>query len=142
MSIRKVFESQALLITANVLSGIISLVVIGLIADNLVYVHKPGVENGVTRMHYNNTISGKTTLEQANITVLPQNLRMGSYWALLAAGIGGFLDSLLLGGLLCWRRLKAAELQVDDDSVVRFNTSMCDQALLTTIWFAEHRSEP
>jgi hypothetical protein len=120
MSIRKVCESQAFLITANVLSGILSLVVIGLISDNLVYVHTPSAKNGVSRIHYNLTIApGKIVQEQANIALLPRDLRLGSYWLLLAAGIGGFVDSLLLGGLLCWRRLKAAEMQVEDVAIVR-----------------------
>jgi hypothetical protein len=118
MSLRKVFESQALLITANILCGIISLVVIGLIADNLVFVHTPGAQNDVTTIRYNMTVSGKTSQEQVSIAVLPQNIRLGSYWFLLAAGIGGLIDSLLLGGLLCWRRLKAAELRIEDESIV------------------------
>jgi hypothetical protein len=118
MSVRKVFESQAFVIIANVLAGIISLVIIGLTADNLAYVHTPAVKNEVTSINYNTTISGKVAHQQANIAVLPQNVRLGSYWMLLAAGIGGFVDSLLLGGVLCWRRLKAAELQVENASVV------------------------
>jgi hypothetical protein len=127
MSVRKVFESQAFLIIANVLSGIISLAVIGLTADNLAYVHTPAARNDVTSIHYNTTISENIVLQQASIAVLPQDLRLGSYWLLLAAGIGGFLDSLLLGGMLCWRRLKAAELQVENPSIVRTFVNQCNR---------------
>ncbi|KAF2429866.1 hypothetical protein EJ08DRAFT_262443 [Tothia fuscella] len=113
MSLRSVFESQPFLVTANVLGGIISIVIIGLTADNLAYVHSNRARTGSTMITFNITSNGAEVAQQSMIDFLPLDLRIGSYWLLLAAGIGGFLDAILLGGMLCWRRLKAAQMQAE-----------------------------
>lgn len=138
MSISKIFESQPFLITANVLSGILSVVVIGLTADNLVYVHTPGAKDGLTLIKYNMTMHGDTMTQRADIALLPVDIRLGSYWLLLAAGIGGFLDSILLGGMMCWRRLKAAEMQAEKKAVGYIHYSAPHHVLICT---TDHRSK-
>lgn len=117
MSIRKVLESQPFLIAANVLAGILSIVVIGLVADNLVWLHTSDAKNGVSTIGFNITVNDTSTYDTAVVAHLPVDLRTGSYWLMLAAGIGGFLDAILLGGMQCWRRLKSASLQVEHGQV-------------------------
>lgn len=119
LSIRKVLESQPFLITANVLSGILAIAIIGLVADNLHYVHTAGAKNGSSMIGYNSTDDGVEEYNTAIVGHLPADLRIGSYWLILAAGIGGFIDAVLLGGMLCWRRLKSASLQVEHGEVSR-----------------------
>jgi hypothetical protein len=124
MPIRSIFESQPFLITANVLAGILSVVVIGLTADNLAYVHTPLAKYGATTIYFNMTMNRTEIVQQASIDFLPLDLRLGSYWLLLAAGIGGFVDAILLGVMLCWRRLKAAELQAERGAVSQIRSSL------------------
>merc|ERR1711881_593500 len=112
MSVRKVLESQPFLITANVLAGILSIVIIGLVADNLAWAHTEGARTASSTIGFNITVNGTETFDTANVGHLPTDVRLGSYWLMLASGIGGFIDALLLGGIQCWRRLKSASLQV------------------------------
>merc|ERR1711981_1438749 len=113
MSVRKVLESQPFLITANVLAGILSIVIIGLVADNLAWAHTEGARTASSTIGFNITVNGTETFDTANVGHLPTDVRLGSYWLMLASGIGGFIDALLLGGIQCWRRLKSASLQVE-----------------------------
>merc|ERR1711981_805320 len=113
MSVRKVLESQPFLITANVLAGILSIVIIGLVADNLAWAHTEGARTASSTIGFNITVNGTETFDTANVGHLPTDVRLGSYWLMLASGIGGFIDALLLGGIQCWRRLKRASLQVE-----------------------------
>lgn len=119
MSVRKVLESQPFLIAATTLSGILSIVVIGLVADNLQYVHSGSAKNGFSTIGFNLTVNDTLSYNTATVAHLPVDLRTGSYWLMLAAGIGGFIDAILLGGTLCWRRLKSASLQVEHGEVSR-----------------------
>jgi len=96
-------------------------VIIGLTADNLVYVHTSKAKTGTTHIAYNVTLDRAELLQSADIAFLPQNLHIASYWLLLAGGIGGFIDAILLGGILCWRRLKSAELQVENGETTDHN---------------------
>merc|ERR1711981_92324 len=113
MSVRKVLESQPFLITANVLAGILSIVIIGLVADNLAWAHTEGARTASSTIGFNITVNGTETFDTANVGHLPTDVRLGSYWLMLASGIGGFIGALLLGGIQCWRRLKSASLQVE-----------------------------
>lgn len=113
MSVRRVLESQPFLITANVLAGILSVVIIGLVADNLSWVRTSGAQNATSVIGFNITINGTSTFDTATVGHLPVDVRTGSYWLMLASGIGGFIDAILLGGMQCWRRLKSASLQAE-----------------------------
>ncbi|KIW01367.1 hypothetical protein, variant [Verruconis gallopava] len=113
MSIRKVLESQPFLIAANVLAGILSIVVIGLVADNLAWLRTADAKTGVSTIGFNITVNNTETFDTARVAHLPVDVRTGSYWLMLAAGIGGFIDAVLLGAMQCWRRLKNASLQVE-----------------------------
>jgi len=113
MSVRKVLESQPFLIAANVLAGILSIVIIGLVADNLAWVNTNGAQTASSTIGFNITVNGTSTFDTADVGHLPVDVRLGSYWLMLASGIGGFIDAILLGGMQCWRRLKSASLQVE-----------------------------
>jgi hypothetical protein len=117
VSVRKVLESQPFLIVANVLAGVLSLVVIGLTADNLAWLKTSDAKTGLSTIGFNIIINDTATYDIAVVAHLPTDLRKGSYWLTLAAGIGGFIDAVLLGGMLCWRRLKSASLQVQHGEV-------------------------
>jgi len=121
MSIRKLIVSQPFLITANVLSGFVAVVVIGLVSDNLAYVRTGSARNGIVDIAYNVTVNDTQVLETSTIALTPLDYRVGSYWLMLAAGIGGFLDAILLGGTLCWRRLKSAEIQEETGEPIDYN---------------------
>jgi hypothetical protein len=119
MSVRKVLGSQPFLITANVLAGILSIVIIGLVADNLAWLQTSDAKTGVSTIGFNITINETAAYDTAVVAHLPVDVRTGSYWLMLAAGIGGFIDALVLGGMLCWRRLKSFSLQVEHGEVSR-----------------------
>jgi len=113
MSVRKVLESQPFLITANVLAGILSIVIIGLVADNISWVNTSGARTQASLIGFNITVDGDSTFDTALVGHLPQDVRINSYWLMLASAIGGFVDAILLGAMQCWRRLKSASLQAE-----------------------------
>lgn len=117
MAIRKTIQSQPFLIMATVLSGVLSVVVIGLVADNLAWVRTSGAQRSITLISYNVTMNQTEIIQGTNIAVLPLNLHLASYWLMLAGGVCGILDALLIGGMMCWRRMKSAELQVENGEV-------------------------
>ena len=130
MSVRKVLESQPFLIAANVLAGILSIVIIGLVADNLAWVNTNGAQTASSTIGFNITVNGTSTFDTADVGHLPVDVRLGSYWLMLASGIGGFIDAILLGGMQCWRRLKSASLQVEHGEVSSFPSSSSSSALV------------
>jgi hypothetical protein len=95
-------------------------VVIGLVADNLAWVRTSGAKNSVTNIVYNVTMNHTELVQSSKIAVLPLNLHLASYWLMLAAGICGTLDAVLIGGMMCWRRMKSAEMQVERGEVSHF----------------------
>jgi hypothetical protein len=111
MTVRRVLQSQPFLLTANVLAGILSIVVIGVVADNVSWARTSGANTATSTIGFNITLNGNSTFDTAVVGHLPTDVRLGSYWLMLAAGIGGFIDAVLLGGMQCWRRLRSASLQ-------------------------------
>jgi hypothetical protein len=120
MAVRKTIQSQPFLIMATVLSGVLSVVVIGLVADNLAWVRTAGAQRSVTNIVYNVTMNRTELVQSSKIAVLPLNLHLASYWLMLAAGVCGTIDAVLLGGTMCWRRMKSAEMQVERGEVSHF----------------------
>lgn len=120
MAIRKTIQSQPFLIMATVLSGILSVVVIGLVADNIAWVRTSGAQKSITHIVYNVTVNRTEVVQSADIAVLPLNLHLASYWLMLAAGVCGLFDAVLISGLMCWRRMKSAEMQVENGEVSHF----------------------
>jgi hypothetical protein len=97
--------------------------VVGLVAENLAWLHTSDAKTGLSNIGFNITINETSTYDTAFVAHLPIDVRTGSYWLMLAAGIGGFIDALLLGGMQCWRRLKSASLQVEHGEVSPFSSS-------------------
>jgi len=95
--------------------------IIGLVADNLVFVRRPGAKTGMTDIVYNVTMNRTEVVQRASIALLPLDLHIASYWLMLAGGIGGFVDAVLLGGVLCWRRMKSAAIQVERGETIDRN---------------------
>jgi hypothetical protein len=120
MPIHKTIQSQPFLIMATVLSGVLSVVVIGLVVDNLAWVRTSGPQHSITHIAYNVTMNRTEIVQSADIALLPLNLHLASYWLMLAAGVCGTLDAVLIGGMMCWRRMKSAELQVERGEVSHF----------------------
>jgi hypothetical protein len=123
VTVRRVLQSQPFLITANVLAGVLSIVVIGLVADNIAWVNTSGARTDASTIGFNITINGTSTFDTALVGHLPTDVRTGSYWLMLASGIGGLVDALLLGAMQCWRRLKSASLQAEHGEVCSFPSS-------------------
>jgi hypothetical protein len=117
MAIRKTIQSQPFLIMATVLSGVLSVVIIGLVADNLAWIRTSGAQKSVTSIVYNVTMNHTELVQGSRIAALPLNLHLVSYWLMLAAGVCGTLDAVLIGGTMCWRRMKSAEIQVENGEV-------------------------
>jgi hypothetical protein len=105
MTLRKTPKSQSFLVIANVLTGILSIVLLGLVGHNLSYVRSSKAQDGFVSIVYNITEGGVTQQQSHEIAFLPEDVRLGSYWLMLAAGIGGLLDAVLLAFMLSWRKL-------------------------------------
>ncbi|QDS67587.1 hypothetical protein FKW77_003661 [Venturia effusa] len=120
MAIRKTIQSQPFLIMATVLSGILSVVVIGLTADIIAWVRTSGAQKSIARISYNVTMNGTELAQSADIAVLPLNLHLASYWLMLATGVCGLFDAVMISGIMCWRRIKSAEMQVENGEVSHF----------------------
>ncbi|KAE9962661.1 hypothetical protein BLS_010162 [Venturia inaequalis] len=114
MAIRKTIQSQPFLIMATVLSGILSVIVIGLVADNIAWVRTSGAQKSIAHIVYNVTMNRTEVVQSADIAVLPFDLHLASYWLMLAAGVCGVFDAVLISGMMCWRRIKSAEMQVEN----------------------------
>ena len=80
MSVRRVLESQPFLITANVLAGILSIVIIGLVADNISWVNTSGAKTQASMIGFNITVDGNSTFDTALVGHLPEDVRINSYW--------------------------------------------------------------